>query len=222
MRKYITEKVEDATRYFKFGNIPVEEVDPLPDTINLGSILKALEANFPPHYFNNLEGITIKHSDEFDKRDVNAVYRDRRFYITNQQRHSRDLMDDLVHEFAHHMETIFPVEIYGDQALINEFLKKRHELKFELQSEGYWVQPYEFDDLKYDEDFDKFLYKRVGRNMLKMITSGLFIRPYASVSIREYFATGFEAYYLGKQEELERISPMLYNKITELHQYSAY
>jgi len=50
-----------------------------------------------------------------------------------------------------------------------------------------------------------------------MMTTGLFIRPYASISLREYFATGFEAYYLGKKNSLEKISPMLYDKINELH-----
>ena len=129
-------------------------------------------------------------------------------------------MDDLVHEFAHHMETLFPELIYSDQSLIHEFERKRHELKFELQSEGYWVDEYDFDNLKFDEKFDVFLYKRVGRNMLRMVTTGLFIRPYAAVSLREYFATGFEAYYLGKQDTLEKISPMLYDKINELHYYN--
>ena len=103
-----------------------------------------------------------------------------------------------------------------------EFLRKRKELKFELQSEGYWVNEYDFDNLKYDEDFDKFLYKRVGKNMLRLATSGMFIRPYAAVSLREYFATGFEAYYLGKRDTLQKISPSLYDRITELHKYSEY
>ena len=49
-----------------------------------------------------------------------------------------------------------------------------------------------------------------------MVTAGIFIRPYAAISLREYFATGFEAYYLGKQNELEKISPMLYDKINDL------
>ena len=129
-------------------------------------------------------------------------------------------MDDLVHEFAHHMETIFPEKIYADKKLIREFLKKRQELKFELQSEGYWVDEYDFENLKFNSDFDKFLYKRVGRNMLRLITSGMFIRPYAAVSLREYFATGFEAYYTGKEESLERISPVLFDKITELHNHT--
>ena len=47
----------------------------------------------------------------------------------------------------------------------------------------------------------------------------MFIRPYASVSLREYFATGFEAYYLGKRDSLEKISPILYDKINALHNY---
>ena len=150
---------------------------------------------------------------------MNAVYRDNTFYITNRQENTKDILDDVVHEFAHHLETIFPEEIYSDQALIGEFLKKRYELKFELQSEGYWVNEYNFDELKYDSNFDNFLYQRVGGNMLRMLTSGLFIRPYSAVSIREYFATGFEAFYLGKRDTLEKISPMLYDKIKDLHHY---
>ena len=58
--------------------------------------------------------------------------------------------------------------------------------------------------------------------MLRMVTTGLFIRPYASVSLREYFATGFEAYYLGKQNSLEKISPMLFDKIDELNNKNRY
>ena len=222
MRKYITEKVENTTRHFRFGNIPVEEKESIPEGINLPAIFKAIESSFPSHYFRKLKGVQIGHTSEFDRRDVNAVYRDQMIYITNRQTNTKDLMDDLVHEFAHHMETLFPQLIYSDSRLIHEFLRKRHELKFELQSEGYWVDEYDFENIKYDEAFDKFLYKRVGQNMLRMITTGLCIRPYAMVSLREYFATGFEAYYLGKQDTLEKISPMLYDKITELHNHSEY
>jgi len=173
-------------------------------------------------FVRGLEAVVIQHLDEFDERDVNAVYKDKTLFITNQQENTQDLIDDMVHELAHHLETIFPEKIYSDTSLVHEFLKKRQELKFELQSEGYWVEDYNFDNLKYDEKFDLFLYKRVGRNMLRSVTTGLFIRPYGAVSLREYFATGFEAYYLGKQDTLEKISPMLYDKITELHNYSEY
>jgi len=220
MRKYITERVENTTRHFKFGNVDVLELEPTPEDINLQAIFKAIEKSFPPHYFQKLNGVKIGHIKEFDDRDVNALYRDKTFYITNRQSNTKDLMDDIVHEFAHHMETLFPELIYSNESLIHEFERKRQELKFELQSEGYWVGDYDFDNIKFDEKFDIFLYKRVGRNMLRMVTAGLFIRPYAAVSLREYFATGFEAYYLGKQDTLEKISPMLYDKINELHHYS--
>jgi len=222
MRNYIKEKVENTTKNFSSGKIEVLELDALPDNINLGAILKTLETNFPTHYFHGLRAIKIQHDDEFDRRGVNAVYRDQVLQMTNRQKNNKDLMDDIVHEFAHHMETLFPEAIYSDESLINEFLKKRSELKFELQSEGYWVNEYDFDRLKFDQSFDIFLYKRVGTNMLRMVTTGLFIRPYAAVSIREYFATGFEAYYLGKRDALEKISPMLYDKIDELHHYQVY
>ena len=219
MKSYITEKVKNTTRYIRFGNVAVEEIDPIPEGINLQGIFKTLETNFPSHYFHNLQGIKIVHLDEFDERKVNAVYKDGIFYITNRQKNTKDILEDIVHEFAHHLETIFPTEIYSNQVLIREFLKKRQEIKFELQTEGYWIDEYDFDNLKYDSRFDNFLYQRVGGNMLRMITAGVFIRPYSAVSLREYFATGFEAYYLGKRDTLEKVSPMLYDKITDLHNY---
>jgi len=217
MRNYITEKMQRTPRHFVNGTIKVKEVDPIPEDININAIFLALEKNLPPHYFKDIEEVRIEHLPEFDEREVNALYKEKKFYITNKQNGTKDLLDDLVHEFAHHMETLFPELIYGDQSIIREFLRKRQELNFELRTEGYWTDDYDFENLKFDQSFDVFLYKRVGRNMLRMVTSGIFIRPYAAVSLREYFATGFEAYYLGKQNSLEKISPILYDKITELH-----
>ena len=34
------------------------------------------------------------------------------------------------------------------QTELREFRRKRYELKFELQSEGYWVEEHDFDNLK--------------------------------------------------------------------------
>ena len=152
----------------------------------------------------------------FDKKDANALYDNGIFYITNKQDNAADIIDDIIHEFAHHVEMLYPEEIYADQKIKKEFLKKRAELEFELRSEGYWTKEYNFMDLEYDRQFDVFLYKRVGGNLLKMVTSGMYIRPYASVSLREYFGTGFEEYFLGSKQKLKKISPELYNKIDEL------
>lgn len=217
IEEYIFEQTKNTTRHFKFGNIPVYEVNPVPDNVDIFSIFKAVEDNLPSHFFDGIESVVLDHLPEFDKRGVNAVYRDNSFYISNKQDNNQDLLDDIVHEFAHHLESKYPELIYSDKKLINEFLKKRSQLKFELQSEGYWVDEYDFENLKFDRSFDDFLYKRIGKNMLRMVTTGIFIRPYGSVSLREYFATGFEAYYLGDKNLLNKISPHLYEKVDALH-----
>jgi len=217
VRDYILEKVKNTPTRFRLGGIEVEEIDPLPEDINLNHILKAIEKNFPSHYFNAVKGIKIEHLEEFDEREVNALYRDGYLYITNQQDDAEDIINDIIHEFAHHVETIYPEKVYGDESIKKEFLKKRKQLKQEIQSEGYWVNEYDFENLKFSNSFDLFLYKRIGKNLLRMLTSGLFIRPYSSVSLREYFATGFEAYYLGDRDLLKKISPFLYLKIDEIH-----
>ncbi len=215
--EYIFEKIKNTTKRFYFGDIPVNQDDDLPDGVNFKAILKTMEKSLPPHYFDGLKAINIVHLDEFDEREVNAVYRDSQFFITNKQDNAEDLLDDLVHESAHHIEERYTDFIYSDNKVKSEFLKKRAELEFELRSEGYWTKEYNFKNYRYNSDFDKFLYNRVGKNMLKRTTSGMFVRPYASVSLREYFATGFEAFYLGNKEKLDQVSPMLYDKINELH-----
>ena len=216
MRDYIFEKIKDTTRHFKFGNVSVFLRDELPDNINGQAIFKSIEDLIPSKFFVDLKGVEIGHHEIFDDRDANAVYKDGVFYITNKQENSADLIDDIIHEFAHHVEMLYPEEIYADQKVKKEFLKKRSELEFELRSEGYWTEDYDFHNLKYNRELDNYLYKRVGNNLLKMITTGMFVRPYASVSLREYFATGFEQYILGNKEKVKRISPELYNKLEEL------
>ena len=216
MREYIFEKVEKTTRHFHFGSIDVIEVDECPPEINLQNIFYSLDKLLPPKFFKGISQVRLEHLPEFDERDTNALYRDGVIYISNRQDDAKDLIDDIVHEFAHHIEMIYPTQIYSDESLIKEFTKKRAQLEFELRSEGYWTQEYDFKDLKYNVEFDNFLYKRVGRQMLKMATAGIFIRPYSSVSLREYFATGFEAYYMGNKDLLKQLSPVLYNKIKSL------
>ena len=216
MRDYILEKVENSTRYFRFGGIDVIEVDPVPEGIDLQAIFHSLEKLFPARYFKGLREVRIEHIPEFDQRNTNAMYRDGVFYLTNQQDDAKDIIEDVIHEFAHHIEMLYPTEIYSDENLKKEFLKKRAQLEFELRSEGYWTKEYDFRDLKFNNDFDIFLYKRIGKQMLRMTTANIFIRPYAAVSLREYFATGFGAYYMGNKDLLKQLSPVLYNKIERL------
>ena len=216
MREYIFEKVKNTTRHFKFGDVNVYQRDPLPDGFDGQKIFRSIEAHIPSKFFKGLKGVEIGHQDFFDVRKANASYKDGIFYISNEQDDANDLIDDIVHEFAHHVEMLYPEEVYGDESIKKEFLKKRHQLEFELRSEGYWTSDYDFDNLKYNKKFDEFLYDRVGGTMLKMVTAGNFLRPYAAVSLREYFATGFEEYFLGNQEKLKETSPELFKKLDQL------
>ena len=187
------------------------------DGVDYSPLFKMVEKELPSHFFNDLEGVEIAHRDEFDERKISAIYKDNWLYISDKQEGFKDILDDLIHELAHHVETTQKDFIYGDKEIYNEFLKKRKMLEFELKSEGYWTSEYDFSDVSYEKEFDKFLYDRVGQNMLNLATSGIFVRPYASVSLREYFATGFEAYYLGKKQLLYKLCPKLYKKIDNLH-----
>lgn len=216
MRDYIAEKIKNTTRHFKFGNVTVIQ-DTEDDSTDYSSIFKQLEKSFPSHYFKGLKGVEIAHRKEFDDRNISALYKDNWLFISDKQDGIKDLMDDLIHELAHHIETINNNLIYSDGDIKKEFLLKRKRLESELKAEGYWTDEYDFSNTQYNIDMDNFLYKRVGPNMLRMATANDFVRPYGSVSLREYFATGFEAYYLGKKDLLFKLCPVLYNKIDELH-----
>ena len=38
---------------------------------------------------------------EFEERDINAFYKDATIYVSNVQDDEDDMVDDIVHEFAH-------------------------------------------------------------------------------------------------------------------------
>ena len=75
------------------------------------------------------------------------------------------------------------------------------------------IPPQAFANTEYDIKFDEFLYKKVGYSTLESHINGLFVSPYAVTCLREYWATGFEEYFLGDREYLKKISPRLYKKI---------
>ena len=46
-----------------------------------------------------------------------------------------------------------------------------------------------------------------------MLAVELFLDPYSITSLREYFATGFEEYYLENRLYLKDLSPYVYKKL---------
>ena len=218
IEQYIRETAEvEREEMIAFGKVDVIVKDDLPKNVNLSKVLYIVRQTLPEKYFHGLEEIHVSNDIKFQERDINAFYDDMKLYISPDQDNERDMIDDIVHEMAHHLEVIAAEEIYADKAILKEFLKKRKQLNFELRSEGYDTSEYDLENASYDKGLDFFLYKRVGYKTLNYLIPGLFVRPYAVTSVREYFASGIEAFYLGNKSELMRTSPVLYKKIDELH-----
>jgi hypothetical protein len=126
------------------------------------------------------------------------------------------MVDDIVHEISHSVEEKYHDMIYEDQLLKKEFLGKRFRLHNILSAHDY--KPYSAirNTYLYDEKIDMYFYKEVGYETMWHMTAGLFPSPYAATSLREYFAIGFEHYYLKDRKVLKRDCPVLYNKLAEL------
>jgi len=158
--------------------------------------------------------------DELDKRGVKAVFLDGAIYVTNDQSSVEDIFDDLVHEISHSVEKTHASILFSDGKLVSEYLGKKNRLIDLLTADGQMVPPDISDEIEYDKAFDEFLHFELGYEKAGNYTKGLFIDSYAAVSLSEYFATGFESYYVDKGgAALKKISPALHEKIETLTNY---
>lgn len=192
--------------YFK-DDLTNPEIDP-------ERVVAKVESQLPEHLLSEVEIIVIGWFEEFEERGINAFYKDGILHISNDQDDEKDMYDDIVHEVAHSIESVYNYEIYGDQALKSEFLRKRKILHDKLWTLGHKAPLNWFMNTEYDKEFDEFLFQQVGKDKLRMICIGLFINAYSAVSLREYFATGFTDFYLHPDHGLlQKISPELTKKL---------
>ena len=108
-------------------------------------------------------------------------------------------------------------EIYLSGRIEQEFLGKRKKLERLLRYMDYDTHLHDFENPKYAKKLDFFLLKDVGYDIIESLTMGLFINPYSATSLREYFATGFEDYYLNNGDKIRETSPALYEVLDELN-----
>ena len=205
---------------YSFGNAYVFIKDPLPDNINVQYVLDTVEEKVPTVMWEMIESIMVGNFKEFEDRKVNAMYKDGSVYLTNAQTDNDDMIDDIVHEIAHAVEDQYGYDIYAlDNKLVSEFRMKRLQLKTLLKDANFKTQGYEFENVEYDQSFDDYLLHTVGYPTLASLCVGIFPTAYSPTSIREYFATGFEAYFLGDRSYLKRTCPVLHSKIKEITKY---
>jgi hypothetical protein len=189
--------------------------DPLPNYINLKKVFKKVKDLFPSSFFDNMHKILIGKRKEFEEKDVNAMYKDGVLYITNDQDDDYDFYDDIVHEICHSIEEMHEDQIYGDGLMEDEFIRKRRFTLDMLSADGYNCKDIDIGELGFSPKIDNFFHKEVGYKKLGNLTRDIFLTPYAITSIREYWATAFENFWLKPDERsfIKKSSPVLYRKI---------
>ena len=191
--------------------------DPI-DNVDVEKVVSKVESAIPAHLLSEVEMIIIGWFDEFEERSLNAFYDSGTLYISNIQDDFMDMYDDIIHEISHSLEEPHGYFLYGDKKIENEFLRKRKYLHDILWKMGYKVPLSVYMDVEYNEEFDMFLYEKVGYDKLTTIVAGVFVSAYAATSLREYYATGFAEYYTHPEGHnfLKKISPQLYKKLVLL------
>ena len=188
-------------------------VNSLPEHISVTAVLESVVSRIPQHLCRGVDVVYVGHFKDLKDREINAMYQDGAIYVTNEQDDDEDFLDDIVHEIAHAVEAEYPDFVYGDGKLFSEFMGKRKRLFDTLKSHKYDIDPIFKIDPSFNKEIDQYLYKVVGYEKLNNMTMGLFPSAYSSVSISEYFATGFEDYFIGDQRTLKRDCPVLFAKL---------
>jgi len=213
---YIKQSHDKAPKEHSAGHAPVHVLEPLPDHVDISRVLSKVEYLLPDKILNTIDVIYVKHLDDFEERDINAMYKDGAIYVTSLQDNDKDMIDDIIHEYAHAVEDTYGARIYEDEKVEKEFLGKRIRFESILRAAGFDTLKYNFKHLEYSEALDRFFFEEVGYPTLVNYSHGLFLGPYGATSLREYFASGFEEFFMGDRRLLNSISPSIYEKLNDL------
>ena len=203
--------------HYMLGNVNIYIKDQLPDHIDVDFVIRYVAKHLPNHVLSNIDIIYIGHFQDLIDRDINALWQNGAIYITNDQDSEMDMIDDLIHEIAHSNEKQYEQIIYEDGKLEKEFLYRRKKLAEILVDKNYGVPPGFIYNIDYDKNIDDFLYEKVTYDILWQLVPGIFPSPYAATSLREYWAKGFEQFYMGKRQDLKETSPILFSKLMQLN-----
>ena len=214
MRNYLQQK---KNNHFVVRNVEVLVKDSPGNGINVRSVVEKSLSLIPSHLLKNLKAIHVGKFQELEDREIQGIFKDSVIFVTNEQDSETDMIDDIVHEIAHSVEEYYTKTLYADKSIKLEFVEKRKKLWFLLKNNGFSLDLDVCLGVEYNRSFDEYLYKTVGYPILSVMTASLFYSPYAITSLREYFANGFEAFFMKEDiSRLRRTSPKLYEKILKL------
>lgn len=174
---------------------------------------------FPRKLLKTIDNIYVGYFDDLQLRSINAAFLDGSIYMLPDHSSEDDAIDDIVHELAHAYEEENKDFIYGDQDIAYEFRVKRRHLKSILASQGVDVSDYDFEDVDYNFELDDLYFVDIGYPLLQALTEDIFPDPYSTTSLREYFATCFEQYFLFKnRNKIKQLCPAAYRKLEEIEE----
>ena len=194
-------------------DIPLFVVNAPEGSVDIPGFCEEVEETLPRKLLYNVEVVYLGEFRELQGR--NATYANGAIYMTSREPTNFDMLENFVHEVAHSLEERYGMQIYDD-LLVGEFKGKRDRLYYILTAEGHHINPILYSYTEYNPKFDNFLANEVGYPTLLSLTMGLFVSPYGATSIQEYFANGFEKYYLDNPRRVRDLSPILYRKIEEI------
>ena len=218
IKTVLEESKKTRREYSLYGRVYVYIQDFVSRGVDIAEVLEAIENKIPPHLTAEIDTIFVGSYQAITDKSATAMYDSGAIYVSNEQDSVEDMVDDIVHEIAHSLEQPYGFPLYSDGVLEKEFLAKRLK-SFELLSAWDFVSEKSrkaFMNVEYDQDFDELLHKKIGYERLANLLMGVYTTPYAATSLREYFATGFEDYFLHDAAYLKKVSPNLFNKVDKL------
>tara|TARA_R110002126_G_scaffold28343_1_gene94206 strand:+ start:76 stop:774 length:699 start_codon:yes stop_codon:yes gene_type:complete len=217
IKRSLQKSKSEKTEYLLFGRILIFINDAfISEDIDFDYVINYIEQKVPSHMFGEVDMILIGENSYFNERELEAVYKDGAILVNNTLLSNKDYIENIVHEMAHATEYQYGMFLYGDYKLEQEFLGKRNKFYYLAKAEGYNVEEEDFKNPEYSQEFDEFLYREIGYEKLNNMLMGLFVSPYASTSLQEYYANGVENYFLDDKRYLSKISPVLHEKILKV------
>lgn len=215
---YIKQSIlKERKEYTMMGRINIFIKDALPNEINMTSVIQDIEDIVPSHLMYNIDMVMVGQFAELNSRGIRAAFMDGGIYVTNDQPSGEQLLEDIIHEISHSVELEYGDRIYSDGYLEDEYLRKKKLFLDKLSAQGVKVPNRIRVGSEYSKAFDEYLHYEVGYEKANNLCMGIFLDPYSSVSISEYFATAFEYYYMSEDVQyLKNLCPVLYSKLVAL------
>jgi len=205
--------IREKREFMLFNRIPVMVQDR--PNYDLEKMTSSLKKKVPASLLSDLDYVIVANSKYLKDKELDSAFLDGVIYMSPDIEDTNEAILTIVHEIAHSVEENFP-QVYEDQTIETEFIGKRVKLAQILKSQNIDIAGQDFVSAEYEEKFDDFLYLQIGYPLLRNLTSGLFMSPYAITSVREYFADAFEEYFLRDPMAVKLIAPAVYYKIEEL------